>query len=58
MPSQHKHQPVAYRPPADVRDWLRALAARTGRAVNGIITDALREYRAAHDSDQESGEDQ
>jgi|GEM_PF-2547207 len=45
MPSQHKHKPVAYRPPADLRGWLLAYAAQTGRAVNAIITQALSEYR-------------
>ena len=42
VPSQHKHYPVAYRPPDDVRDWLAAEHAATGQPVNAIITEALR----------------
>lgn len=45
MPSQHKHKPIAYRPPADVREWLVDHSAKTGQAVNAILTDAVRELR-------------
>jgi predicted DNA-binding protein len=41
VPSQHKHLPVAYRPPAGLRSRLLAYATATGRPVNAIITEAL-----------------
>jgi hypothetical protein len=44
MPSKHKHPPLAYRPPEDVRERLRAFAERTERRVNAIITEALADY--------------
>ena len=56
MPNQHKHKPVAYRPPAELRDWLLAFAKRSGRAVNAVITDALSEYRIAHDPQEGDGQ--
>lgn len=46
MPSVHKYSPIAYRPPVDVREPLMAEAARTGRAVSAIISDALRAHLA------------
>jgi hypothetical protein len=46
VPSQHKHNPIAYRPPQDVRDWLAAESARTGQAVNALITMLARERMA------------
>ena len=55
MPSQHKHYPVAYRPPGELRAWLLAYAKQTGRAVNAIITQALSELR---DREQANSTDQ
>jgi hypothetical protein len=54
---RHKLGPIPYRPPAgtDLRDWLTEFAERSGRAVNAVITEALTEYRSAHDSTE--GED-
>jgi hypothetical protein len=60
MPSQHKHPPISFRPPEDLRDWLMKHAAATGQAVNRVVTEALSEYRARNDpdiSDQESEQD-
>ena len=45
MPGQHKHPPVAFRPPEGDRAWLLAHAKATGRPVNAIITEALAAYR-------------
>ena len=44
MPNQHKHPPIAFRPPGPVRDRLAAFAAETGRAVNAIVTAAVVAY--------------
>jgi hypothetical protein len=43
---RHKHDPIAYRPPADVRPLLAARMEQTGRGASSIITEALREYLA------------
>lgn len=45
MPSVHKHNSIPFRPPAGDRAWLLERAKQTGRAVNAILTEALREYR-------------
>lgn len=37
--------PIPFRVPADDRDWLLGHAETTGRAVNAVLTQALREYR-------------
>lgn len=50
MPSQHKYPPLRFRPPEDDRIWLIDLAEKTGRAVNAILADALREYRHGVDA--------
>lgn len=52
MPDRHKYPPIAYRPPVDVRDRLRALAEQSGRPVAAIITEALRE-KLERDAPQE-----
>lgn len=44
MPSVHKHPPVAYRPPLDVRPLLEARMEATGLGPSAIITEALRKY--------------
>jgi hypothetical protein len=45
MPSQHKHQPIPFRPPEGDRLWLAAYAEQVGRPVNAILTEALVGYR-------------
>ena len=50
MPSAHKHPPIAYRPPEDVRDRLFALRDEHGEPLNATITRALREFFAKRDS--------
>jgi Arc-like DNA binding domain len=57
VPSQHKHLPISYRPPAELREWLYAHAEATGRSVGSILTQALEEARrAAHlDNSTEDG---
>ena len=42
---RHRHPPIAYRPPADAREWLIAHAEATGTPVSSLITQAVREYR-------------
>jgi hypothetical protein len=44
VPSVHKHPPIAYRPPEDVRDRLLALRDEHDEPMNATITKALREY--------------
>lgn len=44
MSSQHKHDPISFRPPEGDRARLLAYAERTGRPVNRILAEAL----AAH----------
>jgi hypothetical protein len=46
MPSQHKHRPIAFRPPEGDRAWLLEYALRTGRPVNAILAEALADKRA------------
>ena len=46
MPSQHKHPPIAFRPPEEDRAWLLGHARRTGQPVNRILARALAAYRA------------
>jgi len=50
VPSQHKHPPIAFRPPEGDRAWLLEYAAATGRAVNAVLAEALAAYRAAQEA--------
>ena len=45
MPSQHKHNPIPFRPVDGDRTWLLAYAKAIGRPVNAILREALAEYR-------------
>lgn len=47
MPSQHKHQPIPFRPTARNRPWLLEQAAETKRPVNAILNDAVTAHRKA-----------
>jgi len=53
MPGQHKNSPLRVRPPADVRERLERYVTATGRAVNAIISQAIREWLDRN----ENGED-
>lgn len=44
MPSVHKHPPIPFRPPEEDRARLLAYAEASGRPVNAILAEALREY--------------
>ena len=44
MPSQHKRQPIPFRPPEGDRARLLALAERAERPVNAILREALAAY--------------
>jgi hypothetical protein len=46
MPSQHKHPPIAFRPPEGDRLWLLEHAQQTGQPVNRVLALALAAYRA------------
>lgn len=46
MPSVHRHPPLQFRPPAEDRARLLALAEQTGQPVNAILAEALRRYLA------------
>ena len=46
MPSQHKHRPIAFRPPEGDRSWLLEYAKATGQPVNRILAEALAGLRA------------
>ena len=50
MSSQHKHPPIPFRPPEGDRAWLLQHADQTGRAVNAILAEALREYRQRYEA--------
>jgi hypothetical protein len=52
MSSQHKHNPIPFRPPAGDRAWLLAHAAETGRAVNAVLAEALVQYRQRAEQDK------
>lgn len=57
MPSQHKRNPVTFRPPEGDRAWLYAYAEAVGRAVGSILSEALAEYRERRDGrDAEEGQ--
>jgi hypothetical protein len=51
MPSQHKHDPVSFRPgtkpgdPDGDREWLLDRAEATGLAVGTIVSEAVVHYR-------------
>ena len=47
MPSQHKHQPIPFRPAARNRAWLLEEAKETKRPVNAILNEALTGHRKA-----------
>ena len=53
MPSQHKHNPLRVRPPEALRDWLLAYAERAGKAVNAVVTEALEDYRAKREKEEQ-----
>lgn len=53
MPSQHKANPVTFRPPECDRLWLVTFAEKTGRAVNAILTEALADYRTKHETEEQ-----
>jgi hypothetical protein len=56
MPSAHKHPPIGFRPPEADRARLLAFAEATGKPVNAILTEALREYLAGKSSDAPAGQ--
>lgn len=41
---RHKHPPLRYRPPADVRPALEARMQETGLGASAILSEALRAY--------------
>ncbi len=45
MSGQHKYAPLRFRPPEAERLWLAAYAEQTGKAVNAILTEAVRRLR-------------
>jgi hypothetical protein len=49
MPGQHKHNPLRFRPPGDVREWLDKRQAETGEPMNAILTAAVRALMALSD---------
>jgi len=46
MSSQHKYNPISFRPPEGDRVWLVEQAKEWDMPVNELLTRALREYRA------------
>ena len=54
MPSQHKTNPVTFRPPEDDRVWLYGHAEATGRRVGRFCSQALAEYRERVERGEES----
>ena len=55
MPSQHKHNPIPFRPPEGDRSWLLEHAAMRGQAVNAVLVAALGEYRVRHGGNTTGG---
>lgn len=59
MAGQHKRNPVTFRPglepgdPNGDRDWLYAYAEQTARKVGEVLSEALAEYRARKESQEE-----
>lgn len=53
MSGQHKYSPLRVRPPADVRKRLERYVAATGRAVNAIISQAIRDYLDRNESEEQ-----
>ncbi len=51
MSSQHKRNPVTFRPPEGDRVWLYAYAEAADRAVGAILSEALAEYRERRETD-------
>jgi len=51
MSSQHKTNPVTFRPPEGDRAWLYAYADAVGRAMGSILSEALAEYRKRREAD-------
>lgn len=51
MTDRHKRHPIPFRPTEGDRSRLAAYAEQTGRAVNAILSDALREYLERRESD-------
>lgn len=47
MPSQHKHNPIQYRPTVRNRSWLLEESAETKRPVNAILNEAVTGHRKA-----------
>ena len=47
MPSQHKHQPIPFRPAVRNRAWLLEEAKETKRPVNAILNEAVTGHRKA-----------
>ena len=46
MPDRHKIQSLRYRPPESERLWLADHKERTGKPMNAILTEAVRQLRA------------
>jgi hypothetical protein len=57
MPNQQKYRPISFRPPEADRLWLAGYAEQTGRPVNAILAEALREYRDARTLPARNGHD-
>jgi predicted DNA-binding protein len=41
----HKDKPMSIRMPAELREWLKAAAARDGLKPHGLVIEAVREKR-------------
>jgi hypothetical protein len=55
MPNQHKHAPISWRPPAELRGRLDAHTAETGRPVRAVITEAVDRYLLQEQHRAEAG---
>ena len=54
MPSQHKHNPIPYRPGVRNRAWLLEEAEETKRPVNSILNGIVTEHRKAEQERRKS----
>jgi hypothetical protein len=43
---RHKNNPMSFRPPKDIRDWIKKYAEEAGLPESQIVIVALKYYRA------------
>ena len=54
MADRHLRNPVTFRPPPDLYQWVVMYARATGQPVGAVITTALDAFRRTHTTDGEN----